>query len=54
MSEIVVVKLQLRLAVEIASAEITFEEILSIRVSEWFAILVGCNMYGMKGNLEIH
>ena len=53
-SDIVAVRLRLKLAVQIASAEITFEEILSIIVLEWFAILVGWNIYGIKGNLEIH
>ena len=53
-SDIVAVRLRLKLAVQIASAEIIFEEILSIIVLDWFAILVGCNIYGIKGNLEIH
>lgn len=40
--------MQLKLTAEIASAEITLEKILSARVSEWFAFLVGCNMQGIN------
>ena len=34
---------------EIASTVITFEKILSIRVSEWSVILLGSRTYGITG-----
>ena len=43
-SEIVAVRLP-----EIASTVITFEKILSIRVSEWSVILLGGRTYGITG-----
>ena len=42
MSEIVDVRLP-----ESASIAIIFEKILSVRVSEWSVVIVGCKIYGV-------
>ena len=39
---------------DITSHERTLEKILPMRVLEWLVSFVGCKMYGMLENLEIH